>query len=46
MAKAMNAGQFSDNLSKEHFYRKGVECAPDSFGLRYHCRASLTSAYK
>jgi len=27
MAKAMNVGQFSDNLLKEHFYGKGIECA-------------------
>jgi len=45
MAKAMNVRQFSDNLLKEHFYGKGVECAPDSSGLRYHCKAGLTSAY-
>ena len=35
----------AETLSKEHFYPNGVECAPDSSGLRSHCRPGLTSTY-
>lgn len=44
-ANAMNVRQFSETLSKEHFYPSGVECALDSYGLRHQCKAGLTSTY-